>query len=211
MTISMTRHRRRVADESAGIEFRGGLLVGPVRGTEPVEVVDYDPLWPARFEQMREQLAASLGKLALRIDHVGSTAVPGLAAKPVVDIQVSVPDVEDTQAYRDAIEEHGFVLRYLEPGHRYFRPAPGVPRLWQVHVCQAGSDWERVHLLFRDFLRAHPDEATAYAAMKHEMAARHRDDRIGYNDAKEPWIRAALERAEAWAAETGWDPVRDPR
>jgi GrpB-like predicted nucleotidyltransferase (UPF0157 family) len=155
---------------------------------------------------MRDQLAESLGPLALRIDHVGSTAVPGLAAKPVVDIQVSVADVEDTDAYREPIERHGFVLRYIEPGHRYFRPAPGIPRLWQVHVCQAGSDWERVHLLFRDFLRAHPDEAAAYAALKLEMAERHPHDRIAYNDAKGPWIESALQRAEAWATNTGWRP-----
>lgn len=194
----------RMSVEGDGTPFRGGLLMGPARGSDPVEIVDYDPLWVARFEDMRDRLTAALGPLALRIDHVGSTAVPGLAAKPVVDIQLSVANVEDTEAYREQIEELGFALRYVEPGHRYFRPRPGVPRLWQVHVCQAGSKWERDHLLFRDFLRAHADEAQAYAALKLDMAALHPDDRIAYNDAKTPWITAALERAEAWAAKTGW-------
>jgi GrpB-like predicted nucleotidyltransferase (UPF0157 family) len=192
------------ADE--GRPFRGGVLVGAVRGSEPVEIVDYDPAWPARFADMAALLARSLGALALRIDHVGSTAVVGLAAKDVIDIQLSVPDVDATEAYRAAIEEHGFALRYVEPGHRYFRPRPGVPRLWQVHVCTIGSDWERVHLLFRDFLRAQPDEAADYAAMKRRVAADNPLDRIAYNDAKTPWIMAALDRAEAWAARTGWRP-----
>lgn len=195
-----------MSDPEPTREFRGGLLVGAERGTDPIEVVDYDPLWPARFEDMRDRLAASLGGLALRIDHVGSTAVPGLPAKAVVDIQVSVPDVEDSDAYRGPIEEHGFALRFVEPGHRYLRPRPGVPRLWQVHVCQVASEWERVHLLFRDFLRAHPAEAAAYAALKKALAEQHRHDRIAYNDAKTPWIGAALERAEAWAGRTGWRP-----
>lgn len=192
--------------DDAGTPFRGGLLVGPVRGTEGVEVVEYDELWPARFADMRDRLATALGPLAVRIDHVGSTAVPGLAAKAVVDIQVSVPDVEDTAAYREPIESLGFALRYIEPGHRYFRPAPGVPRLWQVHVCQVGSRWEREHLLFRDFLLAHPEEAAAYADLKRQVAEQHPDDRIAYNDAKTPWIVAALERAEVWAQRTGWAP-----
>jgi GrpB-like predicted nucleotidyltransferase (UPF0157 family) len=187
-------------------EFRGGLLLGAERGSDPVEVVDYDPAWPARFEAMRAKLAASLGSVALRIDHVGSTAVPGLPAKPVVDIQLSVADVEDIDAYRAGIEAHGIVLRYVEPGHRYFRPRPGVPRLWQIHVCQADSDWERAHLLFRDYLRARSDVAADYAAMKYRVAREFPDDRIAYNDAKAPWIEATLRDAEAWATSTGWRP-----
>jgi GrpB-like predicted nucleotidyltransferase (UPF0157 family) len=195
-----------MTQDDIGTPFRTGVLVGEVRGSEPVEIVDYDPLWVARFEDMRQRLADALGPLARRIEHVGSTAVPGLAAKPVVDIQVSVPDVDDTEAYRAPIESLGFGLRFIEPNHRYFRPTPGVPRLWQVHVCQVGSAWERQHLLFRDFLRAHPDEAAAYAAMKREMAEQHAEDRIAYNDAKAPWISAALLRAEDWAQRTGWTP-----
>jgi GrpB-like predicted nucleotidyltransferase (UPF0157 family) len=189
-----------------GREFRGGRLLGADRGTDPVEIVDYDAQWPARFEDMRAKLADSLGPLAQRIDHVGSTAVAGLPAKPVVDIQISVPDVDDTDAYRAGIEEHGLALRYVEPGHRYFRPRPGGPRLWQVHVCQTGSAWERVHLLFRDYLRARPDVAADYAAMKRRAALDNPTDRIAYNDAKTPWIEAALSAADEWAARTGWRP-----
>jgi len=106
----------------------GARLIGPLRGSDPIEIVDYDPVWPERFQQMRARLATALGATALRIDHVGSTAVPGLAAKPIVDIQLSVPDVADAAAFKDAIEAQGFAERLIETGHHYFRPPPGQPR-----------------------------------------------------------------------------------
>jgi GrpB-like predicted nucleotidyltransferase (UPF0157 family) len=193
------------ADEQ-GREFRDGVLLGPMRGTEGVKIVEYDARWPELFEQMRERLAAALGGTALRIDHVGSTAIPGLAAKPIVDIQVSVPDVDDEPVYRLPIEAQGFVLRYREPGHRYFRPPPGLPRLYQVHVCTIGSKWERDHLLFRDYLRGHPAAADEYAAVKRRAAAQHPIDRVAYTDAKDPWIRATVATAEEWARATAWQP-----
>ncbi len=177
--------------------------MGAERG-DPIEVVDYDPDWPARFEDMRARLAAALRSTAIRIDHVGSTAVSGVAAKPIVDIQVSVPDVDDEDTYRAPIEGCGFALRYRESGHRYFRPPPGLTRHWQIHVCAIGSEWQRVHLLFRDYLRTHPAEAERYAAKKREVAFQHPTDRIAYTDAKGPMINEMLARAEDWAARAGW-------
>jgi GrpB-like predicted nucleotidyltransferase (UPF0157 family) len=177
----------------------GARLTGGPRN-DPIELADYDPAWPARFEAMRARLAAALGNTARRIDHVGSTAVPGLAAKPVIDIQVSVTDVTDANVFRAPIEAQGFEERLVEIGHHYFRPPPG----YQVHVCTIGSDWEWRHLLFRDYLRAHPDTAIEYAALKHELAALYTWDRIGYNDAKGPFIEGVVSRAQEWAAQTGW-------
>ena len=184
----------------------GRVVPGAERGDEPIELVEYDPSWPARFGEIRGRLAAGLGDVAGRIDHVGSTAVPGLAAKPVVDIQVSVADVEDDAEFRAPIEAQGFVLRFVEPGHRYFRPPPPLPRLWQVHVCSLGSKWERDHLLFRDYLRAHPERADAYAELKWRLAAEHHQDRIAYTDAKGPFIEETLALAEEWARDVGWRP-----
>jgi GrpB-like predicted nucleotidyltransferase (UPF0157 family) len=180
-------------------------LIGPGRG-DPVEVVPYDPAWAGIFARWRERLAATLGPVAVRIEHVGSTAVEGLAAKPVVDVMVCVPDVEDEAAFMPAIERLGVPLRSRETAHRYFRPVPPDPREVQIHVWQAGSDGERVHLLFRDYLRAHPAARDAYAAMKSEAAGRYRHDRIAYNEAKSEHILDALEAAERWAAATGWKP-----
>jgi len=185
---------------------RGGRVVGRNRDDDPIELVNYDPAWPDLFDEMRARLTTALGKAAARIDHVGSTAVPGLTAKPVVDIQVSGAAGEQDDSDRDAIESQGLELRWIEPGHRYFRPPPGLPRLWQVHVCSIGSEWERVHLLFRDYLRAHPDVAAEYAALKQRLAASHRRERIAYNDAKAPFIESAVATAGQWAASTGWAP-----
>jgi GrpB-like predicted nucleotidyltransferase (UPF0157 family) len=191
--------------QEPGREFRGGIIRGPERG-DAIEVVPWDPAWPQRYEQMRARLAAALGQLALRIEHVGSTSIEGIPAKPVVDIQVSVPDVDDTDTYREQVESCGFSLRYITAGWRYFRPPPGLPRDYQVHVVEVGSDRERARLLFRDFMRSHPGEAAEYGRLKIRLAQHDGTDRIQYNDDKGPFIKAALEAAEEWAARTGWQP-----
>lgn len=184
----------------------GGVIVttSKSRAADPVEIVAWDPRWPQRFEEMRRRLAAALGDTAIRIDHVGSTSIPDMVAKPVIDIQISVPDVDDDEAFRGPIERQGFELRFIEPGHRYFRPPPGSPRNYQVHVCEVGSDWERVHLLFRDYLRSHPDVATEYGRMKLRLATQHKNERIAYNDDKAGFIDAVVQVAEEWARQSGW-------
>jgi GrpB-like predicted nucleotidyltransferase (UPF0157 family) len=181
------------------------LVAGSDRARQdPIEVVAYDPAWPERYARWRRRLQQELGKTALRIEHIGSTAVPGLAAKPIIDVQVIVPDVDDEAAYVPAIARAGIALRARDPEHRYFRPDGDRPRDVQVHVYRAGSAWERAHLLFRDFLRADAAARDAYAALKRDAAARYRHDRIAYNEAKSSFILDALARAEAWAAARGW-------
>jgi GrpB-like predicted nucleotidyltransferase (UPF0157 family) len=201
--------RRRLALEV--LQFRDPRLelTGSPRG-DPVEVVPYDPAWVGAFARWRERLAAALGPVAVRIEHMGSTAVEGLAAKPVVDIMVCVPDVEDEAAFVPAIEDLGVPLRSRETAHRYFRPGPPDPREVQIHVWQAGSAEERVHLLFRDYLRSHPTARDTYAAMKKDATERYPDDRIAYNEAKSGHILAVLEAAERWAEATGWQPGDPP-
>jgi GrpB-like predicted nucleotidyltransferase (UPF0157 family) len=170
---------------------------------ESVTLVVSD-VWPARFEELRKVIVSALGDTAVRVDHVGSTAVPGIPAKPIVDIQVSVPDVEDEDAYGPALERLGWSMRSREPGHRYFRTPKGAQPRIQVHVCEVGGEWEREHLLFRDYLRAHPERASAYGEVKRHFGERYRDDRLAYTEAKTPFIRTTLAIAERWAAETGW-------
>ena len=184
--------RARLGAEVLAIQCPGAEFAGATRA-DPVEVEPYDPAWATVFERWRERLAGALGKTAVRIEHVGSTAVPGLVAKPVIDIQVSVPDVDDDQAYVPAIESVGVSFRFREQGHRYFRPATG-PRTVHVHVCRAGGEWEREHLRFRDLLRADPVLREAYGALKLELARRYRDDRLAYTDAKTAFILDALDR-----------------
>jgi len=169
-----------------------------------IEVVDYDQAWPGQFEVWRDRLAQALGPNLVRIEHVGSTSVPGLAAKEIIDIQLGMADVNDESTYVPQIEDLGVALRSRDSDHRYFRPAGDRKRDVQIHVCQVGSTCERSHLLFRDYLRSHPDAACDYAAMKRASASRYPDDRIAYNESKTDFILDQLAKAEIWAAETGW-------
>lgn len=192
--------RARLGEEVLAVQFPG-IDVRPeaARRDGVLEVVPYEEAWPARYEAWRRRLASALGPTAVRIEHVGSTAVPGLAAKPVIDIQVSVPDPEDEGAYVPAVEACDLRLRSRDPGHRYFRPPADRPREVHVHVCGVGSVWEWEHLLFRDYLGAHPQTAAAYGALKLDLAQRYADDRLVYTDAKSNFIVDVLEAADAWA------------
>ncbi|SFA91215.1 GrpB domain, predicted nucleotidyltransferase, UPF0157 family [Amycolatopsis marina] len=177
------------------IELIGGLEKREIR------IVEHDPSWPERFELERRRIVAALGELASRVDHVGSTSVPGLAAKPIIDIDVSVPDVRDEAAYLSPLIAAGYRLRVREPGHRLVRtPERDV----HVHVCSSGSDWERRHLLFRDWLRRDEHDRTEYERLKWELARRDWTDMNAYASAKGPLIAEITQRAEAWARRTGW-------
>lgn len=178
------------------------------RASDPIEIVPYRDEWAATFADWRERLQQRLQQTVARIEHVGSTAVPGLAAKPVIDVQVSVRDVDDEASYVPAIESVSVALRSRDPGHRYFRPAADAPRTVQIHVIEAGSEWEREHLLFRDFLRADAETRDRYGRLKLELAERYRDDRLAYNEAKTGFILDTLEDAEEWAAQVGWSMGR---
>ena len=172
-----------------------------------IEVVAHDPAWTTRFAELGRDLRAGLGDVALRIDHIGSTSVPGLAAKPIIDVQVSVADFEPLAAYRLPLERLGYVYRAdnSERTKRYFREPPGRRRT-HVHVRRAGSFSEQWALLFRDYLRAHPDAAAAYEAEKRTLAIRFRDDRRGYTEAKGPQLWVIIRQADEWAQAQGWQP-----
>ncbi|MEJ7691066.1 MAG: GrpB family protein [Nocardioidaceae bacterium] len=165
-------------------------------GGEPVELHEPSPGWLDLADQWMVAIQGRLESVRPRIEHVGSTAVPGLVAKPVVDLQLSVPDVADELAYRPGLESLGLVLRAREPEHRFFRPPAGQPRTVHVHVCRHGSEWERVHLLFRDELRAKPDLAAAYARLKEGLAREVGSDRFAYTECKTEFIRGVVESAD---------------
>jgi GrpB-like predicted nucleotidyltransferase (UPF0157 family) len=171
---------------------------------DPVEVLPYDEQWPIRYQVWRRRLSDALGPVAKRIEHVGSTAIPRLPAKPTVDVQVSVEQLEDEAAYVPAIEALGVQLRSRDDLHRYLRPFPGRPREVHVHVCPVGSEWEREHLLFRDYLRASSDAREDYAKAKREAAECWHDDRVAYTEAKGDQILDILNAAEKWAGRTKW-------
>lgn len=174
---------------------------------DPIVVVAYDPAWLDRFVSIGHQLRAALGDKALRIDHIGSTAVVNLAAKPVIDIQIAVAALEPMQPYRLPLEELGFTWRADNPDRtkRYFREPPGAQRT-HIHVRRIGSWSEQFALLFRDYLRAHPHVAEQYAQLKYQLAAQYRDQREAYVAAKGPLIWQIMQQATEWTQATGWEP-----
>lgn len=174
-----------------------------------VEIVPYDSQWPELFTHIGSTLRHVLGALAVRIDHIGSTAVPLLAAKPILDVQISVQALEPVHVYKTPLEQAGYVFRADNPEltKRYFREAPGQRRT-HIHVRRAGSWAEQFALLFRDYLRTHPEAAQHYATAKYQLAQHYRDDRHGYTDAKGPIIWALMQQADQWSQTTGWEPAQ---
>ncbi len=184
-----------------------------------IEIVDYQERWPQEFEGVARQLREALRVLALRIDHIGSTSVPGLAAKDVIDIQVTVERLEPflIPLITALGFEHPPYLRNY-PYHNDHQP-PGYPtaedewlkfffhrsqpRRVNVHVRVAGKANGRYALLFRDYLRAHPASAEAYAQLKRELAANLTELRT-YSDVKDPACDLIAIAAEAWASQTKW-------
>jgi GrpB-like predicted nucleotidyltransferase (UPF0157 family) len=169
----------------------GDVLIGGIE-RRAIVIAEYDPHWPARFERERALIVRALGAGAIAVEHIGSTAVPGLAAKPIIDLLVVVPDPDDEPAFRPALQAAGYELRVREPGHRMFRtPARDV----HVHLwAQADPEVDR-HLRFRDHLRTCAADRDAYARLKRELAARSWPDMNAYADAKTTLIREILQRA----------------
>jgi GrpB-like predicted nucleotidyltransferase (UPF0157 family) len=166
-----------------------------------IRIVDYDPAWPHEAEAELRRIKNALGEVATRLDHVGSTAVPGLAAKPILDLQVSVDAIDPARRYVEPLEKLGYLFAPDpdSPDFHFFGKPPQRPRTHHVHVCEAGSEHERRHLAVRDFLRAHQDETARYAALKRELAQSHPQDRLAYIEGKTPYVEALEARALAWA------------
>jgi GrpB-like predicted nucleotidyltransferase (UPF0157 family) len=176
-----------------------------------VEIHDYQEVWVLEFRSLGTALRQALGATATRIDHIGSTSIPGLAAKPIIDVQISVGALEPMDVYRPQIESLGFVWRESNPERtkRYFREQPGHRRT-HIHVRKAGSWHEQYALLFRDYVREHTHAREQYEQVKRELADQFSDDMLGYTDAKAPIFWQIMQRADRWAAATGWEPgVRD--
>jgi len=160
----------------------------------PVHLAPYDPAWPARYERLAERIRNALGPKALLLEHVGSTSVPGLPAKPVIDIVLAVADSTDEPAYVPALEDAGFVLRIREADwfeHRLFK-APDVKG--NVHVFTAGCEEIGRMMAFRDRLRSHEGDRRRYEETKRTLAARTWRYVQHYADAKSEVIREILAR-----------------
>ena len=170
---------------------------------EHLRVVPYDPSWPREFEAERDRIAVALGNLALRIDHKGSTAVPGLAAKPIIDIQISVEQLHPMAAYAPCLAQLGY--EHLPHADDAFCPFFHRPSDWphthHVHVVQADGDEERCILAFRDYLREHRSLASQYEDLKLRLAPHYSaaefSSRQAYVDAKGEFVNRITQLALA--------------
>ena len=163
----------------------------------PIVIADYDPVWPVAFERIRATVLAAFAGRPAEVEHVGSTSVPGLAAKPILDIDVVVPAPGDLAPAIEALAGLGYRHRgdLGIPGREAFEaPDDGEPTR-HLYLVVAGSLPHRDHLDFRDHLRAHPEAAEAYAKLKRQLAAKFRDDREGYTQAKAEFVLATLAEA----------------
>ncbi len=185
------------------------------RTGRPIVIAEYDPVWPQRFERERAEMLRVCGVGAfVRIEHMGSTAVQGLAAKPIIDIMPGVRSLDAAPALIPRLEGIGweYVPEHEQPSEidegmpfrRYFRKDVNGARAFHMHIVEAGSDFWRRHLLFRDFLRISPADADEYARVKRRLAAEYNasltpssDVNIGYTDRKSDCINAILARAQA--------------
>jgi GrpB-like predicted nucleotidyltransferase (UPF0157 family) len=176
-------------------EGLAAVTVGePVVLAGPVELREYDPAWPELFEREEARIRAALGDRALRVEHVGSTSVPGLAAKPVIDVVLEVADPADEQAYVPPLEAAGHVLRIREPAWFEHRMLKGADPEANVHVFAPGCEETARMLAFRDHLRASAAERGLYERTKRELAAREWRYLQQYADAKSAVVREILDR-----------------
>lgn len=184
-----------------------------------ITISPYQPGWPEEFNRIAASLRAALGDLALRIDHIGSTSVPGLDAKDRIDIQVTVaaltPEVEAALNRVGFTRSQRISADHIPPGAevnetdwaKWFFSPEKMSRPINLHVRIAGKPNQRYPILFRDFLRVHPEAAEAYARVKRALAKYHSEDIDAYCEIKDPVCDLIHQAAESWAAETNWQPA----
>jgi GrpB-like predicted nucleotidyltransferase (UPF0157 family) len=164
--------------------------------TAPITIEDYDPLWPEKFETLRSRIAPVLNGLATAIEHVGSTAVPGLAAKPIIDIDILLGSATHLPLVYTRLGSLGYEHRgdLGVAGREAFRTPPRQIA-HHLYVCPPGSQEYSRHIAFRDYLRTHPEDVSAYAALKRNLAHKFATDREAYNQGKTEFVRQILRRA----------------
>ncbi|HEY3672260.1 MAG TPA: GrpB family protein [Acidimicrobiia bacterium] len=167
---------------------------------DPVEIVEYDARWTLEYDDASDELRDALSLWLVEIAHIGSTAVPGLAAKPVIDTQIGVKDLAATSAIVNALEPLGYEyvpeLEATLPFRRYFRRSVNGRVTHQIHLVErSNTEWWERHIAFRDWLCGHPDDRDRYGELKKSLAIEHQCDRAAYTDAKTEFVQAIERQA----------------
>jgi GrpB-like predicted nucleotidyltransferase (UPF0157 family) len=166
---------------------------------DEIEIIEHNPDWANMFEREAESIRTALGNLTVEIQHIGSTAVPGLAAKPVIDIMVGLHNLSDGESTIQPLENLGYVYWAENPNPEKMFFVKGIPpygekRTHHVHVVEIdGEFWQR--RLFRDYLRRNSEEAQRYEKLKRDLAVQFRNDREAYTQGKSDYIREVMEKA----------------
>jgi GrpB-like predicted nucleotidyltransferase (UPF0157 family) len=176
-------------------ELRAAWVTEPPRLSGRIQVVDYDPAWPGLFRQEAARIRAVLGGRVVRLEHIGSTSVPGLAAKPIIDILLVVPDSSDEPSYLPDLEAAGYTLVIREPDRHQHRCLKGPSTNINLHVYSPGCPEVERYLIFRDRLRGHPGDRTGYQRVKRELAERDWTYVQEYADAKTEAVEGIIARA----------------
>lgn len=170
-------------------------MVGVERGT--VRLEPHQPAWKWAYREEVERLQAIVGDRIEAFEHVGSTAVEGVVAKPIVDMLAVVDNLDEAEKLRPVLESAGYEYRPNDdvPDRLFFAKGPRTNRTHYLSLTERDSNCYRASVAFRDYLRENPDTATRYAELKRKLAAAHADDRAAYTEAKSSFVRAVLERA----------------
>ena len=166
---------------------------------DPIVITEYNPQWPILYEKEKDQILSVIGHCAIAIEHVGSTSVLGLGAKPIIDIMVAMRQLADASACVVPLQNLGYKyapeFEALMPERRFFRRFSSGVRTHHLHLVEITSEFWEHHLLFRDFLRNHSESAQQYYQLKQELAAKFHGNRAAYTDAKTQFIESILEKA----------------
>jgi len=173
------------------------------RERAPVEICEYDTTWPLKFEEQKGDLLNAIGDKVVAIEHIGSTAVPGLGAKPIIDIMVGLQHLSDAEDCIEPLKRIGYeYVPELEaeiPERRYFHKGPSnVPKKhYHLHMAEIRGEFWNVQILFRDYLRTHSDSAKKYFELKKDLAAKYRLNREAYTEAKTSFIKSTIAKARS--------------
>ena len=201
----MTAEATTEASPAKAIHTGGSQHIAERNPPATLEMVDYDPCWPSQYQELRERIAAAMGLAALSITHVGSTCVPGLAAKPIIDIDVVVADIRDESTYVPALEKAGFQFLLRQPDWYEHRLFVNYKPEANIHIWTPTSGQITRHSAFTAWLKAHPDDLERYAQAKREackLAKEHGENADQYGDRKNAVLKEVMTRALAAVGET---------
>ncbi|NQX71688.1 GrpB family protein [Paenibacillus alba] len=164
---------------------------------KPVVIEEYNEEWSFKYQQEERGIKEILGVIAIAIEHIGSTSVPGLGAKPIIDFMVGINDLKEVEKFIEPLSKIGYEHVYHKefPNRRFFRKGQWRAGTHHLHIYNYGSEEWKNNILFRDYLRTHPDVLKQYNQLKKELAEKYRNDRVAYTNAKHPFIIDVIQNA----------------